>query len=69
MRTYIYGDNVAFNDHPTQPYAFTKKEAFIAEDAQRHQFRVTVLEIIGRTSLLEFEEQSGRGHSKGQGQD
>lgn len=69
MRTYIYGDNVAFNDQPAQPHAFTKKEAFIAEDAMRHRFKVTVLEIIGRTSLLEFQEQSGRGRSKGEGQD
>lgn len=68
MRTYIYGDNVAFNDQATQPHAFTKKEAFIAEDALRHRFKVTVLEIIGRTSLLEFQEVR-RGQSKGEDQD
>lgn len=63
MRTYIYGDNVAFNDQAAQPHAFTKKETFIAEDALRHRFKVTVLEIIGRTSLLEFQE-VGRKSSK-----
>ncbi len=56
-RTYIYGDNISFNNQPEQPFSFVLDVPFMAEDAQRHRFKLTVREIIGRTSLLDFEQQ------------
>ncbi len=53
-RTYIYGDNVSFNQRPTQPAQFTVGKAFTAEDAMRRRVEIDVKFILGRTSLIEY---------------
>lgn len=57
-RTYVYGENISFNDQPDQPCSFIRDVPFLAEDAQRHRFKLTIREIIGRTTLLDFKRQS-----------
>lgn len=54
-RYYLYADNISINDQPQQPYYFTLGQPFKLEDAQGARAAVTVVEIIGRSSLLRFE--------------
>jgi hypothetical protein len=53
-RTYVYGDNLSFEGSPHQPFAFRVNKPFKVTDAHRNRFELTVLGIIGRTSLLDF---------------
>ena len=53
-RTYIYGDNLSFQDSPDQPYAFSVEKPFMVEDAFGTVFEVTIKAILGRTSLVDF---------------
>ena len=53
-RTYIYGNNLSFDDQPEQPFHFRLREPFIVEDSLRYRLRLTVISIIGRCSLIEY---------------
>jgi len=55
QRSYIYGDNLSFNDLPYQPYPFTVGVPFTVEDAHRHRFVLTIHHILGATSVLEYQ--------------
>jgi len=54
-RLYLYADNIAINDHPSQPQDFRLGEPLGLEDAQGNRVIVTIIEIIGRSSLIRFE--------------
>lgn len=53
-RTYIYGDNLSFNDSPDQPFNFIAGANFSVADAVANEFSVSVLAILGRTSLMRY---------------
>lgn len=53
-RTYIYGKNLSFRDRPDQPASFDLDSTFTAEDADGVRMQLTVLGIIGRTSLFRY---------------
>lgn len=53
-RTYIYGTNLSFEEAPDQPFQFLVEEPFSVSDAAMNRFEVTVLAILGRTSLLRY---------------
>ena len=54
-RTYIYAPNVAINNGKPQPVNFSRNEALTLEDNEGHRFRATIIEIIGSSSLLEYD--------------
>lgn len=54
-RHYIYGDNISFDDSYAQPHPFEEGRDFIAEDAYRQRFRLIVVQMVGRTGLLQYE--------------
>jgi len=54
-RTYIYGDNVSFNNESIQPAEFKVSVPFIAEDALRNRFNLEIKFILGRTSLIDYQ--------------
>lgn len=58
-RYYLYADNISIED---QPHRFTPGEPFMLEDARGTRAVVTIVETIGRSSLVRFEEQ-GKGSS------
>ncbi|MCA1809536.1 MAG: hypothetical protein LC725_08830 [Lentisphaerae bacterium] len=53
-RLYIYADNISINDGTQQPVPFQLGRRLRAEDQEGNQFELTVVEIIGKTSLIEF---------------
>ena len=57
-RTYIYAHNVAINDGKLQPVNFSRNEPLKLEDNENHRFRVVIVEIIGSSSLLEYDKES-----------
>jgi len=54
-RYYLYADNTAINDDPHQPYRFTPGQPLALEDATGGRAVVTIVSIIGRSSLIRFE--------------
>ncbi|HVM92852.1 MAG TPA: hypothetical protein VMT67_08585 [Terriglobales bacterium] len=57
-RTYIYAHNVAINDGKLQPVNFSRNEPLKVEDNENHRFRVVIIEIIGSSSLLEYDKEN-----------
>lgn len=53
-RRYMYADNISLNDGTQQPVHFQLGRALKAEDRDGSRFALTVIDIIGRTSLIEF---------------
>lgn len=53
-RTYIYGDNLSFDDRPDQPHRFVANSPFDAEDSLGNRFQLSILAILGRTSLIRY---------------
>ncbi len=53
-RTYIYADNIAVNGGQNQPVTFKVNEPMDLEDCDGMIMQVTVKDIQGRISLLEF---------------
>jgi hypothetical protein len=53
-RTYLYGRNLAISGKQ-QPVKFTRNEPFDIEDNGGHHFRLTIVEIIDSSSLIDFE--------------
>lgn len=54
-RYYIYAENIAIDGGRHQPVPFELGEPFTAEDAYGNQFELTVLEMVGRTALVEYD--------------
>lgn len=54
-RYYLYADNIAINDQPYQPYPFTPGMPLTLEDAQGMRVVVTIIDLVGRSSLVRFE--------------
>lgn len=47
---------MSIDDQPYQPHQFMPGEPFMLEDARGTRAVVTIVEIIGRSSLVRFEE-------------
>ncbi len=54
-RYYLYADNISINEDAHQPHHFTVGVPLALEDASGQRMVVTVLAVIGRTSLLRYE--------------
>lgn len=55
-RYYLYADNISINDQPYQPYDFTPGCPLGLEDARGARALVTIVSLIGRSSLVRFEQ-------------
>ena len=55
-RFYLYADNISVNDQPYQPFYFTRGQPVLLEDAQGVRAVVTIVELIGRSSLMRLEQ-------------
>ncbi|WP_419163911.1 ATP-binding protein [Candidatus Palauibacter sp.] len=53
-RTYLYADNVAINGDQQQPVHFEPGEELHLEDADGTQRWVRILDIVGRSALIEY---------------
>ena len=54
-RTYIYADNIAINgSQQGSAFYFTRGKAMHMQDADGNEFDVCVVEIVGRSSLIEY---------------
>lgn len=53
-RTYLYADNISLNGLSLQPYSFEIGLAFSLEDAAGTIMIVTVMDMAGRSALLEY---------------
>ena len=53
-RTYLYTENISVNDGQAQPFHFTLGEEVRLADADGNELRSKVLNMVGRSSLLEF---------------
>lgn len=56
-RTYVYANNIAVNGGQAQPVTFTREIDMDMEDSDGNRFQVRVVEIIGRSSLIEYRRQ------------
>ena len=53
-RLYMYAGNIALDRGKQQPVKFRLKKTIKAEDRDGNKFNLKVVDIIGRTSLIEF---------------
>jgi len=53
-RLYMYADNIALEKGLQQPVKFRLRRSIRAEDRDGNRFDIKVVEIIGKTSLIEF---------------
>ena len=53
-RTYLYADNIAINDGKTQPVTVTPGEDLLLTDAEGAEMLVRIIDIMGRSALLEY---------------
>jgi hypothetical protein len=53
-RTYIYADNISINGSTAQPFSFELGKPMHAVDAAGHKFVITIIDILGRTTLLQY---------------
>ena len=54
-RTYLYADNIAVEDGRQQPVTFRVGKPFRLTDAHGAEMSVTIVDIVGRSSLLEYQ--------------
>lgn len=54
-RTYLYASNISINDGKSQPVSFALKEDLNLVDADGKQVRLRIIEILGRSSLIEYQ--------------
>ena len=54
-RTYLYADNIAIEDGRQQPVTFRVGKPMRLTDAYGAELSVTVVDIIGKSSLLEYQ--------------
>ena len=59
-RTYLYASNIAINEGQQQPVHFMPGEDLHLTDADGREFMVRIVEIVGRSALVEY-----RPYSKG----
>ncbi len=55
-RTYLYADNIAIEEGRQQPVHFRLGEPMKLTDSFGYELSVTIIEIIGRSTLLEYRE-------------
>lgn len=53
-RTYLYASNIAINGGQPQPAAFRLGEALQLTDAEGREAQVRIVDIVGRSALLEY---------------
>ena len=53
-RTYLYADNIAIEEGRQQPVTFRVGKAMRLTDAHGAELSVTIVDIIGRPTLLEY---------------
>lgn len=53
-RTYLYASNVAINGGMPQPVSFALTEPLHLMDADGHEMTASVVDIVGRSALLEY---------------
>ena len=53
-RTYLYADNVAIDEGRQQPVSFRLGKPLRLADAFGVEMRVSIVDIIGRSALLEY---------------
>ena len=53
-RTYLYADNIAINGGKPQPVAFDLGEELHLADAEGSEMQVRIIEILGRSALIEY---------------
>ena len=53
-RTYLYADNIAINEGRQQPVPFRLGKAMRLTDAYGAELAVTIVDIMGRSALLEY---------------
>ena len=53
-RLYMYADNIALDGGLQQPVRFSLKKRIRAEDRDGNRFDLKVVDIVGKTSLIEF---------------
>ncbi len=54
-RTYLYADNVSINQGAIQPVHFLLGETLQLTDSDGHESQVRVVDIVGQSSLLEYQ--------------
>lgn len=54
-RYYLYADNISINDQSHQPYPFDLGQPLTLEDALGSRAVITIISVIGRSSLVRFE--------------
>ncbi len=58
-RTYLYADNIAIDEGRQQPVPFRLGKAMRLTDAHGAELSVTIVDIVGRSALLEYTPWSG----------
>ena len=53
-RTYLYADNIAIGEGRQQPVPFRPGKPVRLTDARGTELSVTILDILGRSSLIEY---------------
>ena len=53
-RTYLYASNIAINEGQPQPVHFLPGEELRLTDADGNELRVRIVEIVGRSALVEY---------------
>ena len=53
-RTYLYADNIAIEEGRKQPVTFRVGKALRLTDAYGAELAVTIVDIVGRSALLEY---------------
>ena len=53
-RTYLYADNIAIDEGRQQPVSFRPGKPMRLTDAQGTELSVTIVDIIGRSALIEY---------------
>ena len=53
-RTYLYADNIAIDEGRQQPVPFRLGRPMRLTDARGTEFSVTIVDILGRSSLIEY---------------
>ena len=53
-RTYLYASNIAINEGQQQPVHFIPGEELQLTDAEGTELRVRIVDIVGRSALVEY---------------
>jgi hypothetical protein len=53
-RTYLYAQNIAIEGGKAQPVPFAVGRPFDVKDSHGHEFRLTIIDIVGSSSLVEY---------------